>query len=448
MPRRLRFCHISTFYPPYSFGGDAVYLYRLANSLAGQGHEVDVIHCADSYNLLAGKHALEPLPHHPGVAVHNLHSRLGPVSPFLSQQTGWPLLKAGKIRRILESKAFDVIHYHNTSLFGPKVLEIKPDYPGFIKLYTTHEHWLICPMHVLWKDNDRLCDRPQCFICTLRFCRPPQWWRYTNMLRKAAEHIDVFISPSRFAVDMHFQRGFRKPFAQLPYFSPAPDSETDTSSDSANTRPYFLFVGRLEKIKGLQNVIPVFRGYKQADLLVAGKGSYEPQLRRLALGLENVVFLGWVPPKRLAALYRSAVALIVPSICYEVFPLVLLDAFPNGTAAIVNAVGVLPEIVQDCQCGITYRNEAELLGAMEQLHRDRELRHQLGSNAYQKWEQQWTEAAHLQGYFNILTKTAQRKYGFVPWAEAGDDIYFPSQGTQTPLLPAGHDDSGSPDEAT
>jgi len=53
MPRALRFCRFSTFYPPYGFGADAIYVYRLANSLATQGHEVDAIHCADSYNLLA-----------------------------------------------------------------------------------------------------------------------------------------------------------------------------------------------------------------------------------------------------------------------------------------------------------------------------------------------------------------------------------------------------------
>lgn len=53
--RPLRFLHLTTFYPPYSFGGDAMYIYRLAHTLAGLGHEVDVIHNVDAYRL-----------HHPG----------------------------------------------------------------------------------------------------------------------------------------------------------------------------------------------------------------------------------------------------------------------------------------------------------------------------------------------------------------------------------------------
>ena len=418
MPRTLRFCHFATFYPPYSFGGDALYVFRLANSLASRGHEVDVVHCADSYNLLAGRTSLSPLPHHPGVTVHTLRSRLGRLSPLLTQQTGRPWLKTGKIRRILQGKKFDVLHFHNTSLFGPKLLECDPGYTGFVRLYTTHEHWLICPMHVLWKNGNRLCDRPRCFSCTLRFCRPPQWWRYTSLLQKSAEFVDAFISPSRFTMEMHRQRGFSKPFVQLPYFTPAPEP----TAESPHRRPFFLFAGRLEKIKGLQSVIPLFRQYKGADLIVAGKGNYEPELRRLAHGLENVVFLGWMPLEQLSALYRSAIALIVPSICYEVFPLVLLEAFSSRTPVIVNALGSLSEIVRECQGGLEFSSQEELLAAMGRLQSDRDLRSQLGHNAYQGWEEKWTERAHLRSYFSLLAETALRKYGRIPWEQNAEDV--------------------------
>ena len=38
----LSFCMITTFYPPYHFGGEAMYLYRLVNELARRGHRVTV----------------------------------------------------------------------------------------------------------------------------------------------------------------------------------------------------------------------------------------------------------------------------------------------------------------------------------------------------------------------------------------------------------------------
>ena len=47
----LRFCMVTTFYPPYHFGGDGIFVYRLSELLASRGHKVDVIHSADAYHL-------------------------------------------------------------------------------------------------------------------------------------------------------------------------------------------------------------------------------------------------------------------------------------------------------------------------------------------------------------------------------------------------------------
>lgn len=165
MNRPLKFCHLTTFYPPYSFGGDAMYLYRLVNALARRGHEIDVVHCADSYHVLHPGPPAQKFPNHPNVTIHTLKTRWGFISPLVSQQTGstWP--NTNRIRGILLSKKFDVIHYHNISLLGPTVLRLEPDYHDFLKIYTTHEHWLVCPMHVLWKNNERLCDKPECLRC-------------------------------------------------------------------------------------------------------------------------------------------------------------------------------------------------------------------------------------------------------------------------------------------
>src|ERR1700756_5464692 len=140
MDRPLRFCMITTFYPPYSFGGDGILVHALSNELARRGHRVDVIHCIDSYKLAAASPS-ESYRDHPNVKVHGLKSPLGRLSPIATQQTGLPLLKARRIQSILKT-GFDVIHYHNISLVGgPKILK----YGEAIKLYTMHDYWLICP---------------------------------------------------------------------------------------------------------------------------------------------------------------------------------------------------------------------------------------------------------------------------------------------------------------
>ncbi len=412
--RPLKFCHISTFYPPWSFGGDALYLYRLANALARDGHEVHVIHCLDSYHALKQRPPADPFPNETGVTLHSLRRGWGMLSPLLSQQTGRPWLKGNSIRRILASQDFDVLHFHNISLFGPRVLEIPTTNPAAIKLYTMHEHWLVCPMHVLWKNNERICDQPACIRCSLAFRRPPQLWRYTGLMEKSLDSVDGFLSPSDSTREVHYQHGFRREIERLPLFVPDPQ----TSEANKYERPYFLFVGRLERIKGLQEIIPVFRERPEFDLLIAGAGSYEPQLRLLAGNSGNIKFLGWVPQSRLAPLYSGATALLVPSICYEVFGLTVVEAFAHGTPAIVSALGSLQELVNESEAGFVYRNAAELLTSLHRLHDDPHLRQRMGANGYRAFLAKWSEEAHLDAYFQLLASVSRRKNGTVPWQQS------------------------------
>ena len=53
--RPLRFCSLTTFYPPYNFGGDGIDVQRTARALVDRGHEVTVVHDIDAYQWLAGR---------------------------------------------------------------------------------------------------------------------------------------------------------------------------------------------------------------------------------------------------------------------------------------------------------------------------------------------------------------------------------------------------------
>ena len=335
MSRPLNFLHLTTFYPPYSFGGDAMYIYRLAHALGDAGHRVDVVHCIDAYHL---QHPAEPeigFAEHPNVTRHGLRSRYGWLSPLLTQQTGRPYLKRRQLRAIMDSKPYDVIHYHNISLLGPDILRWQPARGKPIKLYMTHEHWLVCPMHVLWKFNRRPCEKPDCLRCTLLGKRPPQLWRYTSFLARASQHVDRFVSPSRFTARMHAERGFPRPVGVLPYFIDRADRDWQYPGPRPQERPYFLFVGRLEVIKGLQTLIELWEQVPEYDLLVAGTGNYAAELQQQAAANPRIKFLGAKPQRELGALYYHALACLVPSLTFETFGIVIVEAFARKAPAIV-----------------------------------------------------------------------------------------------------------------
>ena len=421
MSRPLNFLHLTTFYPPYSFGGDAMYIYRLAHALGDLGHHVDVIHCIDSYHLL---HPAEPeikFADHPNVTTHGLRTGYGWLSPLVTHQSGKPYLNRKHILAVFNKKQFDVIHYHNISLLGPNVLTFEPDASRAVKMYMTHEHWLICPTHVLWKFNRRPCEKPECLRCTIMAKRPPQLWRYTGQLEKASQHVDQFVSPSRFTAHMHAERGFPQPVAHLPYFIERVDNDWKSPGPRPQENPYFLFVGRLETIKGLQTLIPLWKNVDGIDLLIAGTGTSERQLRAQAAANPRIKFLGPLPQRQLGALYFHALACIVPSITYETFGMIIIESLARKTPVIARDLGALPEVIHDSGGGFIYRTDEELLTAMNRIAKSPQLRTDLGENGYRAFVKWWSREAHMGLYFDFLKKIAIKKFGYVPWErEEGD----------------------------
>ncbi|MCX8507785.1 MAG: glycosyltransferase family 4 protein, partial [Rhodobacteraceae bacterium] len=364
----LRILMFTTFYPPYSFGGDAIGVQRMARALAARGHQVTVVHDEDSYLILGGK--VQPAGAPDGVEVIGLRAWSGFLSNLLTQQTGRPTLHAARIRAIIDTRRPDIIWYNNTSLVGgPGLLA----YGDAFKVYEAHEHWLVCPTHVLWRYGRELCEARDCLKCVISYRRPPQFWRSTGLIDRMLGRADLIIAKSAFSRDRHKAFGLRQPMEVLPYFLPDLDADA-VAPYTGHPRPYFLFVGRLEKIKGLQDVFPAMDKYPDADLLILGDGDYAGELKALAAGNPRIRFLGRKTPEELNAYYRGALALIVPSVCYETFGIILIESFRLGTPVIARRLGPFPEIVAAAGGGLLFETETDLLAAMGRMQSDAEGR--------------------------------------------------------------------------
>jgi glycosyltransferase involved in cell wall biosynthesis len=400
----LHFAFLTTFYPPYNFGGDGIGIQRLARGLVHAGHRVTVIHDADAYIALANRLPPPAEPEPDGLAVIPLRSGLGILSPLLTQQTGRPIVNGRRIRRMLAERQVDVITYHNVSLIGgPGLFAVGTG----VKLFMAHEHWLVCPTHVLWRHGRELCTGKQCFRCQLHYHRPPQWWRWTGLLRRRLQHIDRFIAMSEFSRDKHHEFGFPREMDVLPYFLPEQRQEAVPTDDgSPHARPYFLFVGRLERIKGLQDVIPSFAGEGPTDLVVAGDGEFGPELRAQAADHPRVRFLGRISGAELGRWYRHAVALVVPSRCYETFGIILLEAFRQSTPVIARRLGPLPELIRASGGGELFGDRAELEAAMARLLQDRAYRDRLAAAGHHALEAMWTERTVVPRFLDIVRAAA------------------------------------------
>ena len=403
----LRFCFVTTFYPPYNFGGDGIAIQRLARGLVNAGHRVSVLHDADAYLALGGKPVRDVPPEPEGLEVIPLRSRVGTLSLLLTQQVGRPLVNGRRINRILAEGQFDVINFHNISLIGgPGLLK----YGDALKLYMAHEHWLVCPTHVLWRHRRELCTGRQCGRCQLAYRRLPQLWRYTKYLERQLVHVHAFIALSEFSRAKHREFGFPRDMEVLPCFlSDTPETPESGGGPRPHPRPYFLFVGRLERIKGVQDVLPAFQKEGETDFLIAGDGEYREELQVQAAGMSRVKFLGRIPSDDLARYYRHAVALIVPSVCFETFGIILLEAFKQSTPVIARRLGPFPEILAESGGGELFETLEELSDAMNRLHSDPPYRDRLSRAGHEAFRKRWSDRVVVPRYLEIVRVAAEQQ---------------------------------------
>jgi glycosyltransferase involved in cell wall biosynthesis len=402
----MKFAMITTFFGGHSFGGDAAYVERLCQALCRRGHEVHVFHCVDSFNAVRKGHPLRSSEPAPGLHVHPLKSPFGILSPLATQATGMPYFKSRVLKEVLDDPATDVIHFHNISLVGgPGVLGLGTNRRA-ARIMTAHEHWLICPMHLLWKYDRMPCDGPSCVSCCLKGRRPPQAWRLTGAIERGLSFLDALLFPSRHSLEEHLRRGIGEhvPLVQLPYFLPD-DWSNGLENEPAEIlkRPYLAAAGRLVKMKGFDRLIPLMRFLPEVDLRLAGTGPAEAELKALAHDLSNVHFEGLLSGPALARLFHGARAVVVPSLFPETFGYVVLEAFSVGTPVIVHEDGgALYETGFLSGGGLAYRTDTELLTALRRMVHDHHLHDNLAARGYAVRMSEWSESEHLERYFALI----------------------------------------------
>jgi len=340
-----KFLMTSSYYPPYHIGGDATHVKCLSEELVKLGHEVHVMFSIDAFRYKRPEFnvSFKEIEESNGVILHPLQSPLGKIEPYLAYLTGNSQYVNSKFKDLLNSINPDVVHHHNIFFLGYDILRKQGDY---INLYTAHDYWLTCQRFDLMKFGHNSCDRRNCFSCALHAKRIPQIWRHGEDFKIAIKQIDTIIAPSSF-VKRKLSEHLSSNVKHIPYFSSSPSLNIKNSKYTN----YFLYVGVLERHKGICNLLKVFKEYEKridTKLIIVGTGSLKNKIQEYILTnkLEDKIkVLGWLDGENLTALYKDALALILPSIWSEVFGLVIIESMSVGTPSIGANSGGIPEII-------------------------------------------------------------------------------------------------------
>lgn len=396
----MRFCMVTTFYPPYNYGGDGYFVRNLSRALVRRGHEVHVVHCRDAYRMRSGEPDLRARAPD-GVQVHQLSSEWRHLSPLISHQFGSAGPKATKLREML-SGSFDVVNFHNVSLMGaPSILGWSQ---ARVTLYTFHDHWFLCPTHCFWKNRAEVCQSKACFSCAIRSGVPPQLWRFGKLLKRSLRHIDTFLSPSQFTADKHLAEFPDIPITVLPTFSYAPPADPV----SLNSRDGFIYAGRLTRAKGVDALLKLFQQMPSHRLTLLGDGELASEARSIASTHPNIEYLGKQPQESLHSCYSKARALILPSRAPEVFPLVVLEAMSQGLPVITTDAGGASEAVKSSGGGRVVRSDSEMREAVELIARDDLLWQKQSRLGREGYLNRYTEERYLESYLSLIASRLDR----------------------------------------
>ena len=122
-------------------------------------------------------------------------------------------------------------------------------------------------------------------------------------------------------------------------------------------------VSRLEKIKGMDLVVPAFaevlKQHPETRLVVVGDGSLRSSMKQQAIELgcaEHIQWAGRQPQEELNKWYSQMDIVLMPSRS-EGFGLTAIEAMANGCVVVASNVGGLPEVVRDGVCGLLHHSE-------------------------------------------------------------------------------------------
>lgn len=272
-----------------------------------------------------------------------------------------------RLRRLLRRERPDVLHVHNTfPLLSPAVYHAARGLPVATVL-TLHNFRTFCAAALLLRDG-----RP----CTLCLDRRSAWpglrhgcYRGSRLatapltamiaLHRAlgtwTRQVDAFIALTAFQRDLLVAGGLPADRVHLkPNFHPTPPTPRRWDERPARA----LFVGRLAPEKGVGVLLDAWSAWGDApELAIVGDGPERARLqaRAAALGLGGRVrFTGQLPPGQVEAHLLACRLLLVPSVWFEGFPLVIREAFAAGVPVAASRIGSLQGIVEPGGTGLLF----------------------------------------------------------------------------------------------
>jgi glycosyltransferase involved in cell wall biosynthesis len=201
--------------------------------------------------------------------------------------------------------------------------------------------------------------------------------------------VDRYICLTEFAKSRYVAAGFPEHnIIVKPNFLPE-----NRFSLSPSSQPYAVFVGRLTDEKGIRTLLSAWQHVADLPLKIIGDGALMQELQAFATERKlPVEFLGFRSNLEVLDIVGNATLQVIPSECYEGFPMVILEAYGLGVPVVASRIGSLQEIVEDGVTGVKFKpaDALDLAEKVNSLKGDVGLLSKMKQNAKALYQQKYT----------------------------------------------------------
>ena len=337
----------------------------------------------------------------------------------LLRQLVWAKDTRQDIFGILRREKPAIVHVHNTfTQISPSVYAACAE-AGVPVVQTLHNFRLLCPA-ATFSRNGRVCE--DCATHSLWHGVSHGCYRNSRMSTAAVaamltvhrrlhtwtERIHHYIALTEFARQKFVSGGL--PAEKI---SVKPNFVYPDPGQASGKGEYAIFVGRLSGEKGLRTLLDAWsRLNNSVPLQIIGDGIMRTELEEQAArsNLSSVYFCGRMKRDEAQKAIRSARFVVLPSECYENFPMAVAEGFACGLPVICSRLGAMQEIVEDQRTGLHFipNNSEDLAEKVAWAWAHPEQIRIMGKEAREEYQNKYTAERNYSMLMDIYHRTLEK----------------------------------------
>lgn len=323
-----------------------------------------------------------------------------------------------EVKKRIKEENIDIVHVHNTlPLISPSVY-YSAKHCKVPVIQTIHNFRLLCPAATLTRDN-KICEeciekslicsiKNKCYRGSLMQSIVSAFTLGFHRLIGTYNKVDGYIALTKFNKNKLMSLVNEDKIFIKPNFV-----KKDNEIFKENRDNYFLFLGRIDELKGIRLLVEVWKDIDNSKLFVLGKGPLEKDIRQYIKdnNIKNIDLLGFKQKNEVMEFISNAKALIVPSQWYEGFPMTIVESLSLGVPVIAGDIGNLTMIIDDGKNGLVfkYNDKKSLIDKINELQNDTELLKKISEGALESFNRSYNSVKNYELLMDIYNNCSRRK---------------------------------------